>query len=120
MSRSSGNDRRGPLIASSRASIDTVPYCFSRSPTSSASDRRKARDRRGRGRAFRDGVYRADLWLGDSPKARPLETSIEKADGRRVLAIDDVAELDGRIVLLLNVASGQGEAQGEIWLLSFD
>ena len=66
------------------------------------------------------GVYSADLWLGDSPKALPLDTSIEKGDGRRVLAIDDVAELDGRIVLLLNVVSGQGEGQGEIWLLSFD
>jgi hypothetical protein len=65
------------------------------------------------------GVYRAELWAGDAAVPVPLDTFIENGDGR-IIAIDDVAEIDGRVTLLLTVASGRGVDLAEFWLLSFD
>lgn len=65
------------------------------------------------------GVYQAEVWVGDARAAVRLDTMINNGDGR-VIAIDDVAEVDGRVMLLMLVAAGQGSDRAEVWLLSFD
>lgn len=63
------------------------------------------------------GVQQAEIWLGDAGAATRLDTSIANGDGR-VISIDDVAEVDGRTVLLMMVAAANDK--NEVWLLSFD
>lgn len=65
------------------------------------------------------GVYRAELWTVGAAAPVALDLAIENGDGR-IIAIEDIAEVDGRVVLLVTIASAHGAGQGEFWLLSFD